>query len=340
MKRILSVILVLVLTLTLFASCNTTNTTDNNGTTTQATTTAQRTKVNIGFLKGPTGMGAVGLLKNNDDNKTENQYNATVLGAPDAITAKVIKGELDIAAVPTNLAAVLFNKDDVDVQIAALNTLGVLYIIEIGDTIKTINDLSGKTIYATGKGSTPEYALNYILKANGLNDVKVEYKSEHAELATLMNQGEVVIGMLPEPNVTSVLLNNKNARIALNLTEEWEKATKKNGIENSVLSMGCVIVNTEFAKNNKKAVDTFLAEYKASIDYVNNNVEAAAALCETYGIIPKAPVAKKAIPNCNICYIDGADMKAQIKDYYQVLFDANPKSVGGKLPDDTFYYSK
>lgn len=299
-----------------------------------------KTAVRVIALKGPTGIGMVKLMDDDAQEQALNDYEFTIASAPDEVTAEVIKGDFDIAAVPSNLAAVLYAKTEGAIQIAAVNTLGVLYILETGDLIQKVSDLEGKTIYATGQGSTPEYILNYILESNNIT-AQVEYYSEHAELASLMaaNAGDIVIGMLPEPNVTSVLNSNPNARIALNLTEEWANAAALNG-ESSALIQGCIIVNKDFADNNKEALDTFLNEYNSSVAYVNNNVAEAAELTVTYGIIPVASVAEAAIPNCNITYIDGEDMKMQLSGFYAVLAGANPASVGGAVPDAGIYYTK
>lgn len=287
-------------------------------------------------LMGPTGIGMVSLMEDHAD-----EYAFTLVGAPDAVVSAIASGEADIAAVPTNLAATLYNKTKGNVQLLALNTLGVLSILEMGDTIQSVEDLAGKTLYATGQGSTPEYVLNYILAANGLSEsVTVEYKSEHSELATLAAAGDVDLVLLPEPHVTSVLSQNAQYRIALDVTTLFEEAAAKNGEENTTMSMGCVIVRKDFAQANPEKVAAFMEAYAQSIEFVNSDVEAASQLVEKHGIMPKAAVAAKAIPNCHIVYIDGEEMKAQIEPFFQMLFAANPASVGGALPAEDFYYSK
>jgi NitT/TauT family transport system substrate-binding protein len=322
MKKIISILLIMLFILTA-ASCG----------------TDVKSDINVAVLAGPTGMGAAKLMSDNKAGNTENNYNFNVYTSPDEVAAAVINGSVDIAAVPTNLASVLYQKTDGAVQVMAVNTLGVLYMLENGNTIKTVEDLRGKTIYATGQASTPEYILRYILIQNNIDpdkDVKIEYYAAHAELATLMSSGEMVLGMLPEPNVSSVISANENVRIALNMTEEWNKAAGNN----SSLFQGCIIVNRTFADSDKKAVDIFLDEYKNSIEYINENIEEAAQLIAENGIITKADVAQKALPNCNIVYIDGDEMKNQLSGFLKVLYEANPKSVGGTLPDDAFYYKK
>ncbi len=289
--------------------------------------------INVYALKGPTGIGLVKVMNDNDGT-----YNFTLAGAPDEVTAAVINGDADIAAVPTNLAATLYNKTQGKVQLVALNTLGVLHILTKDEGIQSLSDLEGKTIYATGQGSTPEYVLNYILEANGLADkVTVEYMAEHAELATQAAAGMVDIAMLPEPNVTSVLSQNADYRIALDVTELFNQAAADKG-ENAVLSMGCVIVNKDWAAANADKLATFMGAYAESVEFVNTNVDEASQMVEAQSIIPKAAVAKKAIPNCHIVFIDGEEMMTQIAPFFQVLHNANPKSVGGALPAEDFYY--
>lgn len=289
--------------------------------------------INVYALKGPTGIGLVKVMNDNDGT-----YNITLAGAPDEVTAAVINGDANIAAVPTNLAATLYNKTQGKVQLMALNTLGVLHIVTSDPAIQSLSDLEGKTLWATGQGSTPEYVLNYILEANGLADkVEVQYLAEHAELATQAASGMVDVALLPEPHVTSVLNQNKDFRIALDVTELFNQAAAGKG-ENAVLSMGCVIVNKEWAENNADKLAAFMDAYAASVEFVNTNVDEASQMVEVQGIIPKAAVAKKAIPNCHIVFVTGEEMKTQIAPFFQVLYNANPKSVGGALPVDDFYY--
>ena len=295
----------------------------------------EKTKVNLAALSGPTALGMLELLEQNEKGEAANDYQVTLATAPDEVVAKVVSGELDIAAVPTNVAATLYNKTQGGVQLAALNTMGVLYIVEAGESIQSVADLKGKTIYSTGQGSTPEYALNLVLEKNGLTvgeDVTVVYKTDNSEIAPLLASGEAQVALLPQPFVTSVMGQNETLRVALNMTEEWDKAT--DGA--SGLTMGCVVVRTEFAQQNKEALDLFLDEYERSVQTVTSaeGLEHAAQLAEQYNIV-KAPVARKAIPACNIVFVQ------QIAGgFLEVLYQANPKSVGGKLPDANFYYNR
>ena len=260
MKKFLSLALAAVLAVSL-AGCS--------GQTEQSSSeqAQERLTVQVGGLKGPTAMGMVKLMEDEEAGSTQNDYVFTLAGAPDEITAKLVKGELDIAALPTNAAAALYQKTDGAVQLAALNTLGVLYVVENGDTVQSVADLKGKTVYATGKGSTPEFALNYILKQNGMQagtDVTVEYKTEHAELATLLAAGQANLAVLPQPFVSSVLAKNSDVRIALDLTKEWDAVTE----DGSVLTMGALAVRRDFAQEHPEAVQAFLEEYSASTAYV------------------------------------------------------------------------
>ena len=358
LKRLAALLMAAIMTLS-FAACSSQESTESENTTTENTqqeenkeTTeenketeeesevkeepAEKVTINIAALKGPTSLGMLQIMENDAAGTAANDYEFLLAGAADEIVGKVVAGELDIAAVPTNVGATLYNKTQGAVQLAALNTLGVLYIVENGETIQSIEDLAGKSIVATGQGSTPEYALNMILEKNGLLDsVTVEYKSEHSEVPPMLLSGQASIAMLPQPFVTSVLTQNENIRVALDVTKEWNKAV--NG--ESDLTMGCVIVRKEFAENNPEALSAFLDEYKASVEFTNSNPAEAAAISEKFDII-KAAVATKAIPECNIVFIEGDEMQKIANGCLQVLFDANPKSVGGTLPDEAFYYKR
>lgn len=275
-----------------------------------------------------------------DSTDSSNEYTFEVSSAPDEVMAKLINGSVDIAALPTNVAAAVYNKSEQEISIAAINTLGVLHILERGDTIQSVSDLEGKTIYATGQGSTPEYVLNYILQKNNIQNVTVEYMAEHAELATALLAGDVNIALLPEPNVTAVLLKDSTIHQALDLTEEWNTTQLTNSLMPSQLAMGCIVARKDFIQNNTDAFENFLKEYEESVNYVNNNVSEAAELVQKYGIMDSAAAAEKAIPNCNIVFIANDEMKNALQGFYQILFEANPKSIGGALPNEDFYYTK
>ncbi len=295
---------------------------------------AEEQPTRVYMLNGPTGIGMVGLMENN-----EGAYEFTACTAANDIVAAVASGSADIAACPTNLAATLYQKTSGNVQLLALNTLGVLHVVTSDETIQSVSDLAGRTVYATGQGSVPEYAINYILEQNGLSDsVTVEYVAEHSELATMLAAGMVDIGILPEPHVTSALMQNDALRAALDVTTLFEDAARNAGNEDMVLSMGCVIVRTEFAQANPQAVEQFLSDYAASVELVQSDVSGAAQLVEKFGILPKAAVAERAIPNCHIVFVTGEAMRAQIEPLYALLLEANPASIGGAMPDDAFYY--
>ena len=296
-------------------------------------------EVKLATLAGPTGMGMAFML---DEDSTRNTYEYTIASAPDEITSKLLTGAYDIAALPTNVAATLYNGSEGKVKLLALNTLGVLYVLEKGDTIQSIQDLKGKKIYVSGQGSTPEYLLDYLLAENGIDpdkDVEIDFTySTHADLVAFAATGDADVVMLPEPTVTALLSQNPDMRVALDLNEAWKDAVAGTELEDSVISMGCVVVRTEFAEKNPGAVANFLADYKESVDKVNADAQAASEKIESLGIVAKAPVALKALPRCSIVFIAGQEMIDQVGAFYQVLFDANPKSVGGKLPDSNFYY--
>lgn len=292
--------------------------------------------VSVAALKGPTGIGLVSLMKKNQENAALNNYTFNIAATADAFTADLLKGDVQIAALPCNAAATLYNKSNGKIQVLGINTLGVLYIMDTGNSVNSVADLKGKTIYTTGKGTTPEYTLRHLLKSAGINpdtDVTIEFKSEAAEIAAVMaGGGEEVVAMLPQPYVTTVQMNNPNARIALDVTEEWEKLEGSG----STVVTGVIVVNTEYYKDNKAAVEEFMTEYRESVEYVNSNVDAAAQLVEEFDIF-KVAVAKKAIPECNITFITGNEMKTKVNSYLQVLYDENAAAVGGKMPGEEFY---
>lgn len=287
------------------------------------------TEIRIAALKGPTGMGMVKLA----DKQNYPNYTVSIEASPDALNPRIISGEVDVAAVPVNLASVLYNKLDGDISVLAVSTLGVLYVLEAGSEVNSVADLAGRTVYATGQGATPEYILNYLLDKNGVSgSVEVNYVGEHAALATMLADGSAEIGMLPEPNVTSTLAGNDNLRIALNLTEEWNKVCS------TELVQGVVIARKSFVNEHPEAIEQFLREYEKSSAFVNENIDEAAKLIVDVGILGNVEIAKKAIPNCNISFSKGEAMHKAVEGMLAVLFEANPKSIGGKLPDKDFYY--
>lgn len=333
--RFLSIILVFALTLVIFAGCAAGNGSvdpPNNGDATSSVT------MNIASLKGPTTMGMVKLMKDAEGDEGEGAYNFEIYGTADEIVPKLVSGEVDIALLPCNLASVLYNKTEGKVQVAAINTLSVLYVVESGDSINSLQDLVGKTVYSTGKGTTPEYSFNYILRANGIDpekDLKIEFKSEATEIAALLSREGEAIAVLPQPYISTVMMQNDKVRVALSFNQEWNKVNSE-----SSMVTGVLLVRKEFAEENKEAFLEFLEAYKASTEYVNNNITEAAEWIAEYGIVAKAQVAVKALPDSSIVYIDGSDMKTRVAGYLEVLFEANPQSVGGALPGDDFYFEK
>ena len=301
---------------------------------------AEPVAVRAAALKGPTAMGLVKFMSEVDaGNLKDEDYSFRIVASADEVAPLISKSEVDIAAVPANLASVLYNKTSGAVRVIAVNTLGVLYICELGDTVSTVADLRGKTIFSAGKGATPEYALEYVLRANGLDpttDVTIEWKSEHAECVAALTQDATAIAMLPQPFVTTAQAKNDQIRVALDLNQEWAAACEAEGRDGKLIT-GVAVVRSEFADAHPEAVDAFLGHYRESVEFVNANTDEAAALVGGYEIVPEA-VAKKALPACNITFVDGADMKEQLGGYLEVLADQNADAVGGKLPGDDFYY--
>ena len=322
--KILSVLLALMMVLPLFGCSK---------------KTEAGTDINMAVLSGPTGIGASVLMEQNENGETANHYTFTVAAANDEVTAGLLNGSLDIAAVATNVASNLYNKSEGDICILALNTLGVLYLLENGDTVHSVADLAGKTVLSAGQGANPEFVFEYILTQNGLTystdgseaDVQIEFKAPD-EITAAMVSGTADLCLLPVPAVTAVLVQNKDVRQALDLTEEWNK------VAGGQLPMGSIVARREFVEAHPEAIALFLEEYAASIEAVKTDPAHAGELCETFGIVPKAAIATKAIPSCNLVCITGEEIRTTIEPYYEVLFAANPASIGGALPGDDFYY--
>lgn len=293
---------------------------------------ATEATLHIAGLKGPTTMGLVNLMAD----EVASSYDFTMYGAADEIVPLLVKGDLDAAAVPANLAATLYNKTNGAVEVACINTLGVLYIVENGETVNSVADLKGQTIVTTGKGATPEYVLRYVLSENGVDpdsDVTIEYCSEATEALSKVQAGEATIAMLPQPFVTSALSQVEGLRVALDMNEEWQK------VAGSKLVTGVLVVRKDAVENDPEAFASFMEGYAASVEAANSDLEGTAALCEQYGVVAKAALAQKALPQCNIVFETGDEMKADLETYFNVLYAADPTSVGGTLPADDFYYA-
>ena len=290
----------------------------------------------IAGLKGPTTMGLVNLLSMEQAGTAAMDYDLQLYGAADEIVPLLIKGELDMAAIPANLAATLYQKTSGGIQAVAVNTLGVLYVVEQGDTVHSMADLKGRTILSTGKGTTPEYVLRYLLTANGLDpdkDVDIQYYSEATEVTAQMAATQDAIAVLPQPYVTAAGLKDDTLRVALDLTAEWDK------VADTQLITGVTVVRKAYAEEHPDVVAAFLADYAQSVNAANTDLDGTAALCEEQGVVAKAAIAKKALPNCNIVCLTGEELKADVSGYLQVLYDADPAAVGGTLPGEDFYWA-
>ena len=299
------------------------------------TAPAEKQTVNLAVLKGPSGVGAAKLLADSDAGETANDYAYSIMADNTEIVAGLSSGSLDIAAVASNVAANLYNKTNGGIQIAAVSGLGVLYILENGNTVQSMADLKGQTLYATGQGANPEYVLNYLLTENGVDPAEVDIQWKTAdEVSALMVSGEARLCMMPVPAATAIQMSNPDVREALDLSAEWD------GLNNgSHLTMTCIAVRTAFAQEHPEAVENFLADYAASVEYVKGDPTAASELVAQYGITPKAKIAELAIPKCSLVCITGkVDMADTIQGYFEVLSAANPDALGGSIPDDGFYF--
>ena len=286
----------------------------------------------IAALKGPTAMGLAKMMR---DHENDDAYAFTIAASADAVTPALLKGETDMACIPANLAAVLYNKTGGEIQVLAINTLGVLYIVENGDALQSIDDLRGQTIVAAGKGSTPEYALRYLLRENGIDparDITIDWKSEHAECVAALAAGQATIALLPQPFVTAAQSKIEGLRMAIDLNEVW------NALDNgSALITGVIVARRQAVEENPEAVRAFLREYAESVAWTNENAADAAAIIGEYGIVD-APIAERALPHCNIVCITGAELTEKLRGYLQVLYNADPAAIGSAMPDDDFYF--
>ena len=328
MKKLLAIILTLTLVFA-FAGCG-----SNKDLVSSAPEVYTAVDMSVACMTGPTGIGMAKLMADAEAKTTANNYSFTVATAATDITGKFLNGEINIASVPTNVAATLYNKSEGKVRMLAVNTYGVLSILEKGDTIKSVADLKGKTVYSTGKGQNPEFILKYILTENGIDpekDVTINFVSSEDLVAKLIS-GEAEVAMAPEPAATTVMVKNQELNRVLSINDEWAK------VSDTKLMMGCVIALDSYIEANPKAVEKFLEEYEASIKFASENIDETATHCATYKITASDVIAKKAIPTCNLCYVTGKDMKNNVNGYYGVLFNADPTSIGGKLPADDLYY--
>ena len=333
MKKLFAILLVLCMLLGTLVACGPAATPAPGGD--ENDTPADPITIRAAGMKGPTSLGLVKLREDNANGQSTNHYTFDIYTKAEEITPKLINGTLDMAALPANVAATVYGKTNGAITVLAVNTLGVVYIVEKGDSVQSLSDLAGKKIYAVGKGTTPEYGLSYILSQNGMSiaDLDIEWKSEATEILPLLKTQENAVAMIPQPFVTAASVQIEGLRVALSLNDEWNKL--HNG---SQFITGVLVARTEFVQKNPEAVAAFLAEYEASIQYAKTETAAAAELVVKYGIMDAVPLATKALPNCNLAFLTGEEMKAALIGYLTTLYEQNPQSIGGSLPGEGFYY--
>ena len=297
----------------------------------------EKVDIRVGGLKGPTSMGLLFLQEMNKSGNVKENYEFTMVTAADELLTMMVKGELDIALLPANVASVLYNKTEGGISVIDINTLGVLYMVSGDESIQVPADLKGRTVYLTGKGTTPDYVLHYIMQGNGLTDtdITLEYKSEATEVAAVLAENPDAVGLLPQPFVTAACAQNEALGVVMDMNAQWIALQGEDG---SRMVTGVTVVRNAFLGENEEAVKTFLQEHKESTEGINADVQKGAELAVAAGIIAKEPIAMKAIPKCNITYIAGEEMKRALSGYLSVLFEQDPKSVGGALPADGFYH--
>ena len=316
---------------------------DSSGVSLEGPGAADGVTLRIGSLKGPTSMGLVSLMDKEEKGEAAGSYEFTMVTDASVLVAKMVAGDLDIALVPANMASILYQKTNQGVNVLNINTLGVLYIVAADDSITGISDLAGKTVYMTGKGTTPDYVFQYLLSANGMSadDLTIEYKSEATEVAAVLKEQADAIGLLPQPFVTVAMAQNESLKIVLDLTAEWDKVNTDSADGGSLVT-GVTVARSELLadETTAAAVQLFMDEHAQSAAFTGEDTAAAAELVAKYGIIEKAPVAQKALPYCSIVCIEGDELKEMLSGYLNVLYEQDPTSVGGQLPDDAFYYKR
>lgn len=358
MKRTLSLLLTAALAFSLLAGCGPKNPPAGtsapgsassgqpagSGDTSGDTSGASGPSVRFMALSGPTGVGAAKLMADHDaDAQSSAVASYEIVTDNTQVQSALVNRDVDIAAIATNAAANLYAQSDGSIQVLAVNTLGVLYILEKGDTVHNMADLAGKTLYAPSntKGANPEHILNHLLEGNGVapSDVSIEWLTPQ-EITAKMSSSDSGICMLPVPAATALLVKDSGVREAISLSDAWQD------LEGSPLPMGCVVARTEYIEQNPGEVEAFLAAYEASIDYIKGNEESnllsgagsPPVLVANYGFAPNPNVAAKAIPQCSLTFVTGQEMRTMLEDYYEILFQVEPKSIGGGLPYDSFYY--
>ena len=330
MKKLLLLLMLMILASVLLTGCGQDESNPSNSSEAEAPT------IRVAAMRGPTALGLLALMDEHYRGNAVNDYEFTLLGSPDEVPPLLVQGNVDVAVVPGNLAAVLYNRLEGDVQALAVVTLGVLHIVDTTGEINSVADLAGRTIFSTGQGATPEFALNYVLTQNGLTpgvDVEIEFRAEPPEIAALLETGQIEVALLPEPFLSATMARVDGLRIALDLTEEWDRVQPDYS-----LIMSVVIARREFLENNPAAVASFMQEYAASINFMTTNIPAGARLAEDFELIPNAAIAEAAIPRTNIVFLTGDTMQRNLMGFYNVLFNAYPASVGGALPGEGFFF--
>jgi len=293
--------------------------------------------ISIAILPGPSSLGFLHLWDKTENNNTINNYNFELRGAPDEIVPLLVQGAVDFAAIPPNLASVVYNATEGEVQVVAINTLGILHLVDTTGEIEQIEDLRGRTVFMSGLGGVPEFAFNYVLNKNGLTpgeDIFIEFRGQHPEIAALLENGEAEIALLPEPFVTTVLNTVNHVNLALDLTEEWNRVQP-----NYSLIMGVLVGRREFIEENPEAIAIFLDEYETSINFTHTNLSETAELAAYFGIIPNESIAAVAIPRSNITFTTGNTMERYLQGFLRVLYNENPTSIGGSLPSENFFFN-
>ena len=359
MKKLACIMLTLAVMVSMFAGCTKTeapedntngqtqqeeqppsDSTEENGQDGETADKSEKVLINVALLKGPTAMGAAALMNESENGFVFGHYSFEVYNTPDEVTAKIINGDVSVAAVPVNLASALYNKTEGEVLIAAVNTLGNLYIVENGSSVSSLADLSGKTVVMAGQGAVPEYVMEFILSKAGITDTTLSFVSSHSDAVAAIVSGDADIALLPEPFATAAMKKVSGLNIAIDVAEIWDEYSyEEKGVANT-LPMGCIVVRKDFLDEYEKEFSKFLDEYDYFIDVTNDEeeIDAVSEYIVTYGIVDDKEIASESIPRCNIIFIDGSKMLRLVDNFLSTMYEFNPKSVGGAIPEEDFYY--
>lgn len=295
---------------------------------------AEPLQLTVAGLKGPSSIGMLRMIESEpvfgEDVETEYQ----IVDEPQLMIARIMSGEADIAAVPINLAAVLYNKG-APYRLGAVTGDGLLHIVSSREDIGSVEDLKGKRIYCIAQGSTPEFVLRYVLEKSGIDpdtEVELDFSFDHVAIAPQLIAGKVDLAVLPEPFVSIVASKNPAVQPVIDLQQVWAELSGTG----DTYPITATLVRNSLYREHPEALKAFFAAYRESIDWANANPAEAGGLAGKYMEMP-APIIAKAMPRLNLRYQSPREARSRVEELYQVFHGFAPASVGGTIPGDEFY---